>query len=95
MLTPAEEVGLSGLALASRVRKAFYEIPEAEQARLIRTIRDESFRRHLIYLRDGEPDAVRVLACPMTASRVGPSGLNMKDLATHIATPPLQELQPT
>jgi hypothetical protein len=67
MLTPAEEVGLSGLALATRVRKAFYEIPEAEQAQLIRSIRDESLRRHLIYLRDGKPDAVRVLACPMTA----------------------------
>jgi hypothetical protein len=67
MLTPAEEVGLSGLALAARVRKAFHEIPEADQAQLIRRIRDESFRRHLIYLRDGQPDAVRVLACPMTA----------------------------
>ena len=26
----------------------------------------ESFRHHLIYLRDGEPDAVRVLPCPIT-----------------------------
>jgi hypothetical protein len=67
MLTPAEEVGLSGLALSARIRKAFYEIPEADQAQLIRAIRDESIRRHLIYLRDGEPDAVRVLACPLTA----------------------------
>ena len=67
MLTPAEEVGLSGLALSERVRKAFYQIPEADQAQLIRAIRDESIRRHLIYLRDGQPDAIRVLACPMTA----------------------------
>ena len=28
MLTPAEELGLSGLSLASRVRKAFFKIPE-------------------------------------------------------------------
>ena len=28
MLTPAEELGLSGLSLASRVRRAFYRIPD-------------------------------------------------------------------
>ena len=67
MLTPAEEVGLSGLALAVRVRRAFYAIPQAEQAGLINAIRDESIRRHLIYLRNGESDAIRVLACPLTA----------------------------
>jgi hypothetical protein len=27
MLTPAEEMGLSGLSLATRVRKAFFRIP--------------------------------------------------------------------
>jgi hypothetical protein len=67
MLTPAEEVGLSGLALAVRVRKAFYAIPEEEQVRLLHAIREESIRRHLIYLRDGVSDAIRVLACPLTA----------------------------
>jgi hypothetical protein len=67
MLTPAEEVGLSGLALAVRVRRAFYAIPQAEQAGLINAIREESIRRHLIYLRNGESDAIRVLACPLTA----------------------------
>jgi hypothetical protein len=67
MLTPAEELGLSGLALAGRVRKAFYAIPEPEMADLIGRIRAESFRRHLIYLRDGQPDTIRVLACPLTA----------------------------
>jgi hypothetical protein len=67
MLTPAEEVGLSGLALAVRVRRAFYAIPEGEQAELMRAIREECIRRHLIYLRNGESDAIRVLACPLTA----------------------------
>jgi hypothetical protein len=67
MLTPAEEVGLSGLALAVRVRRAFYAIPEREQARLMGAIREECIRRHLIYLRNGESDAIRVLACPLTA----------------------------
>src|SRR5947209_12952987 len=67
MLTPAEELGLSGLSLAGRVRKAFYTIPQPELAELIGRIREESFRRHLICLRDGEPDAIRVLPCPVTA----------------------------
>ena len=38
MLTPAEELGLSGLSLASRVRKAFYQIPEDRLAGLIQQI---------------------------------------------------------
>src|SRR5262245_33584841 len=66
MLTPAEELGLSGLSLAGRVRKAFLTIPEPELLGLIDRVREESFRRHLIYLRDGEPDAIRVLAAPLT-----------------------------
>jgi hypothetical protein len=66
MLTPAEELGLSGLSLASRVRKAFYKIPEPALVELIGRIHDESLRRHLIYLRDGEREAVRVMPCPVT-----------------------------
>jgi hypothetical protein len=66
MLTPAEELGLSGLSLASRVRKAFYQVPEPVLVELIRHLREEAFRRHLIYLRDGERDAIRVLPCPVT-----------------------------
>jgi hypothetical protein len=66
MLTPAEELGLSGLGLASRVRKAFYTIPEADVAALAQRMREEAFRRHLIYLRDGELDTIHVLPCPLT-----------------------------
>jgi hypothetical protein len=66
MLTPAEEIGLSGLRLASRVRKAFQKISEPDLVRLMERIRNESYRRHLIYLRDGEPEAIRVLPCPVT-----------------------------
>src|ERR1700680_2357186 len=66
MLTPAEELGLSGLSLANRVRKAFYKIPEDQLAELLKHIREESFRRHLIYLRDGQLDTIPLFACPMT-----------------------------
>ena len=65
MLTPAEELGLSGLSLASRVRKAFFKIPEDDCSRqMVERIREESTRRHLLYLRDGQVDTIRVLACP-------------------------------
>jgi hypothetical protein len=66
MLTPAEEMGLSGLGLASRVRKAFYCIPESDVVDLMKRIHEESTRRHLIYLRDGELDTIHVLPCPVT-----------------------------
>src|SRR5581483_3302307 len=66
MLTPAEEMGLSGLNLAAQVRKAFEKIPEEVVLRLIQRIRGESTRRHLIYLRDGQLDTIRVLPLPLT-----------------------------
>jgi hypothetical protein len=66
MLTPAEELGLSGLSLASRVRKAFYQIPEPRLLEMMERIREEALRRHLIYLRDGENEIIRVLPCPVT-----------------------------
>jgi hypothetical protein len=75
MLTPAEEMGLSGLGLAGRVRKAFYLIPEERVAALMHEIREESRRRHLVYLRDGEVDTVHVLPCPVTV---------LPDQATYI-----------
>jgi hypothetical protein len=66
MLTPAEELGLAGLNLASRVRKAFHKISDTQLAALLQRIRDESVRRHLIYCRDGIDDAIRVMPCPIT-----------------------------
>ncbi len=66
MLTPAEEMGLSGLSLATRVRKAFEQIPEAELLALMERIHEEAVRRHVIYLRDGELDAIHIMACPLT-----------------------------
>jgi hypothetical protein len=66
MLTPAEEMGLSGLSLASRVRKAFYKVPEARLVEVLHRMHEESLRRHLIYLRDNQPEAINVLPCPIT-----------------------------
>ena len=92
MLTPAEELGLSGLSLASRVRKAFYTIPEAELAELIGRIRDEAFRRHLVYLRDGEVDTVRVLPCPVTVLPDQLAYIHSVTLTIHNAMKRLPEM---
>jgi hypothetical protein len=67
MLTPAEELGLGGLRLADRVHAAFAQIPERELVRVLRRLRAEAHRRHLVYLRDGRPDAIRVLPYPLAA----------------------------
>ena len=56
MLTPAEELGLAGLHLAGRVRRALHKIPEADLPGLLQNIERESARRHLAYLRDGKTD---------------------------------------
>jgi hypothetical protein len=66
MLTPGEELGLGGLGLAGQVRETFYKIPEAELATLLRCIREEASRRHIVYLRDGKLETTPVLACPIT-----------------------------
>ncbi|MDX1944554.1 MAG: hypothetical protein SFU86_04035 [Pirellulaceae bacterium] len=67
MLTLAEEVGLGGYYLASRVRKAFAALPGSQITELIDAIRQDCARRHLVYLHEGKPDAITVFPWPLTA----------------------------
>ena len=65
MLTPAEELGLSGLSLASRVRKAFLQHPRnaprrADDRRSATSPRTAT----CVYLRDGEARHRPRLALP-------------------------------
>ncbi|HEU5305292.1 MAG TPA: hypothetical protein VFU40_11655 [Gemmatimonadales bacterium] len=66
MLTPAEEQGLSGLALASRVYHALYGLGEARISDMIRLLHQGAGERHLIYLHEGAMETIRVLPCPIT-----------------------------
>jgi hypothetical protein len=66
MLTPAEALGLSGLALASRVNKALYTFPDAELAELAGRLRQEALARGLIYMRDGSPEPISIMLRPIT-----------------------------
>lgn len=92
MLTPAEELGLSGSNLASRVRRAFYRVPESQLIELMQRMRDESLRRKLIYLRDGEPEAIRVLPCPVTVLPDQLAYLHTVSLTIHNALKRLPEM---
>jgi hypothetical protein len=66
MLTPAEEQGLAGLALASRVQHALYRLAPAELAGLIERLRTGARERHVVYLHDGEIEPIRILPAPIT-----------------------------
>lgn len=92
MLTPAEELGLSGHNLASRVRKAFYRIPEATLLALLQRIQEEALKRHLIYLRDGELETIRVLPCPVSVLPDQMAYLHFVSLTIHNALKRLPEI---
>jgi hypothetical protein len=66
MLTPVEELGLAGQALAGRVRRAVHAIPDPDLRDLLVRIQAEAEARNLIYYRDGEADVIRVLPTPLT-----------------------------
>lgn len=65
LLTPAEELGLSGLSLDSRVRKVFYGMPNATVVDLLHQMHEESLRRKLIYQRDGQEEVIRLMLRPL------------------------------
>jgi len=66
MHTPAEEVGLMGLRLATRVQHALDEIPPGEMIDLMHAIQRTATQRHLAYQRDGITETIRLLPCPLT-----------------------------
>ena len=66
MLTPAEELGLSGRRLDGRVAAAFRKITDSQIVEISGRITEEAFRRHLIYLRDGAQEAIRIMPRPLT-----------------------------
>jgi len=65
VLTLAEEIGLGGYQLASRVRKAFRRLPQTEQASLIAAVTQDAGRRHLVYFHDGEQEVIVVFPWPV------------------------------
>lgn len=66
MYTPAEEVGLMGLRLATRVQHALDAIPTGRMVELMHAIQRTAADRHLAYQRDGVTETIRLLPCPLT-----------------------------
>ena len=66
MYSPAEEVGLMGMRLATRVQHAFDQIPEDAAIDLMRAIQRAATDRHLAYQHDGVTEIIRLLPCPLT-----------------------------
>ncbi|MEP7355788.1 MAG: hypothetical protein ABI847_00950 [Anaerolineales bacterium] len=64
VLTPAEEQGLHGFGLDSRVRQAFYALPPSVLVELDQRMTEEAFRRSLTYMREGVTEAIRVMLRP-------------------------------
>jgi hypothetical protein len=66
MYSPAEEVGLMGMRLATRVQNAFDRIPKAAATELMLAIRRAAEEGHLAYQRDGVTEIIRLLPVPLT-----------------------------
>jgi hypothetical protein len=92
LLTLAEEVGLSGFLLASRVRRTFLHLPPADALELLDEVRAESERRHLVYLRGGQRDVIPLFPCPITALPDQLSYLHFVTLTLQNALKRLPEL---
>lgn len=65
VLTPAEELGLSGMSLDSRVRKAVYAMPSQQLVELNQRMQEESKKSALVYEHHGELEIIRVLMRPI------------------------------
>ena len=66
ILTPAEELGLSGLSLDSRVRKAFYALPPATIVDLWEQMNAGAKARNLVYFHEkGDPETIRIMLRPI------------------------------
>lgn len=66
-LSAAEERGLYGLSLDSRVRQAFLALPPSTVQALVAQLTTEAFRRSFIYVRAGQAEAIPAMLRPCLA----------------------------
>ncbi|HET6470558.1 MAG TPA: hypothetical protein VFG38_01885, partial [Pseudomonadales bacterium] len=69
MLTPAEAVGLHGKRIDGRLRRAANRLSSATLAQFERRLRDDAWRNHVIYERDGVAEPVRIMLRPLGATQ--------------------------
>lgn len=63
-MTTADEHGLRGVSLDSRLRHLFFSIPSDKLKALAQQVTDESTRRELVYFRDGRQETINVMLRP-------------------------------
>lgn len=63
-MTVADEHGLRGASLDSRLRQLFFAMPPGKIAALAQQVVDEATRRELIYFRDGKQETINVMLRP-------------------------------
>ncbi|MBI5649649.1 MAG: hypothetical protein HZC40_04260 [Chloroflexi bacterium] len=63
-LTKADEHGLRGVSLDSRLRQLFFGMPPEKLTALAQQVREEATRRELVYFRDGVQETINVMLRP-------------------------------
>lgn len=63
-MTPADERGLRGVSLDSRIRQVFFGMSPEKLTMLAHQVRDEATRRELSYYRDGVQETINVMLRP-------------------------------
>jgi hypothetical protein len=66
-LPPAEEHGLRGFGLDSRIRGVFYNLSAGALRELAARVSEEAGKRQLIYYRDGQQEVIKVMLRPTGA----------------------------
>ena len=69
MLSPVEAVGLRGKQIDGRLRRAANRLSSATLAQFERRLRDDAWRNHVIYERDGVAEPVRIMLRPLAATQ--------------------------
>ncbi len=64
-LTAADERGLKGLSLDSRVRQLFYNLPPEKIKELAARVPAEARNHQLLYVRDGKEEVINILLRPL------------------------------
>jgi carboxypeptidase Taq len=67
VLSPAESLGLAGATLEGRVRRAAHHVADPTFARIAERLRGDAFANGMIYEREGEREAIRIMLRPLLA----------------------------
>src|SRR4051794_6494514 len=85
-------MGLAGQGITARIGRAFHRLPESHLAGLIRSVDSVSRAKHLVYLREGREETIRLMVAPIVILPEQLSYIHSVSLTLHNATRRLIEL---